>query len=340
METVLVTGGSGAIARWCIIELLRRGYAVRTTVLDLAREPEVRGAIASEVDPGDRLSFSAADLLRDDGWAEATGGCSSVLHVASPFPPEQPKDPDDLIVPAREGTLRVLRAGVAAGVARVVVTSSAAAIAYTKPPSNGIFTETEWSDPADPEASPYVRSKTIAERAAWDFMKNGAGTTTLAVVNPVAVIGPVAGKDPSYSFQAISRVLTGDMPALPRLGFSFVDVRDIADLHIRAMTAPNAAGERFLGVAKFLWLADVAKILRDRLGSDARRVPTRNAPDVLVRFISLFDPSIRSVISELGERTEFSHDKASTMLGWTPRPIEDSVVDCAQSLIRNGIVTI
>jgi nucleoside-diphosphate-sugar epimerase len=340
METVLVTGGSGAIARWCIIELLQRGYTVRTTVRDLAREPEVRSAIAKEVDPGDRLTFGAADLLRDDGWTEAVAGCSAVLHVASPFPPAQPKNPDDLIVPAREGTLRVLRASVAAGVSRVVVTSSAAAIAYTKPPASGVYTEDEWSDPAYPGATPYVQSKTIAERAAWDFMKNGAGATTMSVVNPGAVIGPVAGEDPSYSFQAVSRVLAGELPALPRLGFSFVDVRDIADLHIRAMTTPAAAGERFLGVAAFLWFAEIAKILRERLGPEARKVPKLTAPDALIRLVALFDPSIRSVISDLGVRTDFSHEKATRLLGWTPRPIEDTVVDCAQSLIQSGIVKV
>ena len=335
---VLVTGGSGAIARWCIVELLRRGYEVRTTVRDLAREPEVRASVATQVDPQDRLTFCAADLTHDDGWAAAVEGVQYALHVASPFPPGPPKHEDDLIVPAREGTLRVLAASVAAGVERVVVTSSAAAIGWAPAPPDGIFTENEWTDPTSPQTPPYARSKTIAERAAWDFMKTSGGTMTLAVVNPTLVVGPVLGKDPSYSFQSISRLLAGNMPAIPRLGFNFVDVRDIADLHIRAMTAANAAGQRFIGFGTFAWLADVARILRERLGPDARKVPKLMAPDALVRFLALFDPSLRGVVADLGERTNFSSAKARTQLGWQPRPLDDTVVDCARSLVANGIV--
>ncbi len=337
---VLVTGGSGAIARWCIVELLRRGYEVRTTVRDPAREPEVRASIGTEAAPQGQLTFYVADLLRDDRWARAVEGSKYVLHVASPFPPGPPKHEDDLIVPAREGTLRVLGASVAAGVERVVVTSSAAAIGYGPAPPDGIYTESVWTDPTSPETPPYARSKTIAERAAWDFMKASKGTTTLAVVNPTLVVGPVLGKDPSYSFQSISRLLAGDMPAIPRLGFNFVDVRDIAELHIRALTAPNAAGQRFIGFGTFAWLADVARILRERLGPDARKVPKRLAPDLLVRFLALFDPSLRGVVADLGEHTEFSNAKARTVLGWQPRPLEETVVDCARSLLANGLVTI
>jgi dihydroflavonol-4-reductase len=337
-DTVLVTGGSGAIARWCIVELLRRGYTVRTSVRDLAREPEVRASIGTQVDPGDRLSLTVADLLSDDGWAAAVAGARYVLHVASPFPPGVPKHEDDLIVPAREGTLRVLRAAAAAGVERVVQTSSAAAVGYADAPPGGIYTENEWSDPASPQTPAYPRSKTLAERAAWDFMKNGAGVMTLAVVNPVAVIGPVLGADPSFSFQAVSRLLTGDMPAIPRLGFCFVDVRDIADLHLLAMTTPAAAGQRFLGTKAFAWLSDIAKILREKLGPEAKKVPTRQAPDALVRALAMFDPTLRGITADLGDRTEFTSAKAQTELGWTPRPLEDSVVDCARSLLANGLL--
>ncbi len=335
---VLVTGGSGAIARWCIVELLRCGYEVRTTVRDPAREREVRASIATQVDPQERLTFYLADLMRDDGWASAVESTRYVLHVASPFPPGPPKHEDDLIVPAREGTLRVLKASVAAGVERVVLTSSAAAIAYGPAPPGGIYTENQWSDPTSPQTPAYARSKTIAERAAWDFMKTSRATTTLAVVNPTLVVGPVLGEDPSYSFQSISRLLAGDMPAIPRLGFNFVDVRDIADLHIRAMTAPNAAAQRFIGMGTFAWLADVARILRERLGSDARKVPRLLAPDLLVRFLALFDPSLRGVVADLGERTQFSNAKARTELGWRARSLDDTIVDCARSLLANGLV--
>jgi len=335
MAEVLVTGGSGVIARWCIVELLRAGYDVRTTVRDLAREAEVRASIASQVDPQNRLTFYTAELMRDDGWAQAVGGAQYVLHIASPFPPGPPKHEDDLIVPAREGTLRVLRATVAADVERVVITSSAAAIAYGPEPPGGTYTEINWSDPASPQTPAYARSKTLAERAAWDFMKTSGGTMTLAAVNPTIVIGPVLGEDPSYSFQSVSRLLDGSMPMIPRLGFNFVDVRDVADLHLRSMTAPNAAGQRFLATTTFAWLADVARIFRERLGPAARKVPKRAAPDILVRFLALFDPSLRGVVEDLGERTNYSNAKARTELGWQPRPFDDTVVDCARSLLVN-----
>jgi nucleoside-diphosphate-sugar epimerase len=336
-QTVLVTGGSGAIARWCIAQLLGRGYAVRTTLRDLSREPEVRASIAAQADPQDRLTFAVADLTGDAGWEAAVQGAQFVLHVASPLPTQNPKDEDELIVPARDGTLRVLRASVAAGVQRVVLTSSVASIGYTAAPPGGAYTEEQWSDPTSKDTPPYPRSKTIAERAAWDFMKTAGNGTTLAAVNPGLVIGPVLGKDPSFSFDAISRLLAGDMPAIPRLGFNFVDVRDIADLHIRAMTAPSAAGQRFIGAAEFAWLTDIARILRERLGADAAKVPKREAPDFVVRIMALFDPSVRSFVGELGERTEFSHAKATAELGWNPRPLGDSVVDCARSLIALGV---
>jgi dihydroflavonol-4-reductase len=338
--SVLVTGGSGAIARWCIVELLRRGYDVRATVRDPEREGEVRASVATQIDPQDRLTFYAADLMRDDGWGQAVEAARYVLHVASPFPPGPPKHEDDLIVPAREGTLRVLRASVAAGVERVVITSSAAAIVYGPDPPGGAYTENDWSDPASPQTPPYARSKTLAERAAWDFMTTSGGTMTLAVVNPTVVIGPVLGEDPSYSFQSVSRLLEGAMPAIPRLGFNFVDVRDIADLHLRAMTAPGAAGQRFIGTTTFAWLADIARILRERLGRDARKVPKRVAPDVLVRFIALFDPSIRSIVADLGERTQYSAVKARSQLGWEPRPFDQTVVDCAHTLLAKGLVKV
>jgi dihydroflavonol-4-reductase len=334
-ETVLVTGGSGFLGGWCVIELLRRGHRVRTTVRSLSREAELRAAISSETDPGDRLSVHAADLNDDAGWREAVEGCAHVLHVASPFPPAQPKNPDDLIVPAREGTLRILRASLAAGVGRIVVTSSVAAIRGSgNDPPQGPLTEEDWTDPTQSHLTPYVRSKTIAERAAWELMREAGEIDRLTTVNPVAIIGPVLSEDRSYSLQAIERMLSG-MPGLPRLGFSFVDVRDVAALEAAAMTAPNAGGERFIATGPFLWMAEVAKILRDRLGDDARKVPSRRIPDLLVRAMARFDPGIRSVAGDLGRKVTYSADKARDRLGWSPRPIEDTIVECAQSLIRH-----
>ncbi len=337
MKTVLVTGGSGFLGSWCVIELLRRGYRVRTTVRDLAREAEVRTWIASEVDPGDRLTVLAADLRSDDGWEQAVTGCDYVLHVASPFPPAQPKDPDELIVPAREGTLRVLRASLDAGVNRIVVTSSIAAISRGRKASSRPLTEEDWTDPDIPGLTPYIRSKTIAERAAWDLVRERGEVEKLAVVNPGAIIGPVLSDDRSYSIEMVERLLRG-MPGTPRIGFSVVDVRDVVDLELRAMTGPEAGGERFIAVDRFQWMSDVAEVLRDRLGEAAAKVPKRSVPDFVVRGMALFDPGIRSITNQLGRKIELSSEKARTTLGWSPRPTEETIVDCAQSLIDKGVV--
>jgi nucleoside-diphosphate-sugar epimerase len=331
---VLVTGGTGFVGGWCIAQLLERGREVRTTVRDLAREQDVRNAVAAAgVDPGTRLAVMAADLKSDDGWGEAVAGCRYVLHVASPFPPVQPKDPDELIVPARDGALRVLRAALDAGVDRVVMTSSVAAIRGSRPSSETEpYTEADWTDGNDPARTPYVRSKTLAEQAAWEHVRNASATERLATVNPGAIIGPALSDDHSYSLQAIQRLL-GGMPATPRLGFTFVDVRDVADLHIRALTAPEAGGQRFIATDRWLWMADAAAILRERLGDDAKKVPTRVAPDLLIRAMALFDGSIRSIVSDLGRRSWFSSEKARSTLGWQTRPVEDSIEDCARSLL-------
>lgn len=336
--TVLVTGGTGFLGAWCGAELVRRGYEVRTTVRDLRRADDVRASFAAAgVEPGERLSLAAADLNEDDGWADAVAGCDYVLHVASPFPPAQPKDPDELIVPARDGALRVLGASLEAGVKRVVMTSSVAAVRHGRAPSAEPYDEADWTDPEDLRRTPYVRSKTIAERAAWEHVRARGAESRLAVVNPGAIIGPVLSDDRSFSLQVVERLM-GGMPAMPRLGFVLVDVRDVADLQIRAMTAPAAGGERFLAVDRFLWMKDVARILRERLGAEARKVPTRVAPDLMIRAMGLFDPSVRSIVSDLGESTTYTAQKAKTTLGWEPRPIEDSIADTAQSLLERGLV--
>jgi dihydroflavonol-4-reductase len=336
-KTVLVTGGSGYLAAWCIIGLLERGYRVRTTVRNPARERDVHAAVESQTGPGQHLTVHAADLTSDEHWGHAIEGCDYVLHVASPFPSQQPKDPDELIVPAREGTLRVLREALDAGVKRIVVTSSIAAVRLADGAEQRELTEEDWTDPDSPGLTPYVRSKTIAEQAAWDLVKQRGEQDRLAVVNPGAIIGPVLNDDISYSIQSIERLLKG-MPGMPRLGFSFVDVRDVANLEIRAMTAPEAGGQRFIAVTKFLWMADTGEILRDRLGDGASKVPTRTIPDFVVRGMALFDGGIRSVVGGLGKRNEISSEKARTTLGWSPRPMEDTIAETGESLIRHGVV--
>jgi nucleoside-diphosphate-sugar epimerase len=332
-ETVLVSGGSGFLGGWCVVELLRQGYDVRTTVRDLGREAEVRAAVSSAVDPGERLTVLEADLTSDAGWAEAVAGCRHVLHVASPFPPTQPKDPDELIVPAREGTLRVLGAALDAGAERVVVTSSVAAVTGSGRPKPGApLDETDWSDPDNPKLTPYARSKTIAERAAWDLAAERGASGKLATVNPGAILGPVLGPARSFSLQMVERLL-GGLPGVPKIGYSVVDVRDVADLHLRAMTAPEAGGKRFVAVESFRWMADVAAVLRERLGKDAAKVPQRTVPNLLVRAMALADPSVRSIVGQLGKRTNLSSERARTELGWSPRPAEQTIVDCARSLL-------
>ena len=335
-QTVLVTGGSGFLGGWCVVEALQRGYRVRTTVRDLARESEVRAAVGSRIDAGERLTVVAADLMGDEGWAQAVEGCEYVLHVASPFPPAQPKDPDELIVPAREGTLRVLRASLAAGVQRVVVTSSVAAVRNGGADARAEgreLTEEDWSDPEDLSLTPYTRSKTIAELAAWKFMREQGAEERLVTVQPGAIVGPVLSPDRSYSLEAIERLLEGRMPGLPRLGFSFIDVRDVAALEVAALSAPEAGGQRLLAAGAFLWFSDVAEILRRRLGEQAGKVPTRKIPNFVVRAMALVDPSVRSVAGELGHKTTYSLENARRRVGWSPRPVEETIVDCALSLL-------
>ena len=339
-ETVLVTGGSGFIGSFCILQLLAAGYQVRTTVRNLGREADVRAMLKQGgAEAGDRLSFIAADLAKDEGWAEAAAGCQYVLHVASPLPASAPKHEDELIVPAREGTLRVLHAARVAGVRRVVVTSSFAAIGYGHEQRVKPFDETDWTDLNGGDVTAYPKSKTIAERAAWDFLKKEGGGLELAVVNPVAVFGPLLGPDYSSSILIVQRLMSGSLPGCPQLYLGAVDVRDVADLHLRAMTNPAAKGERFLAVAgDFLSFVDIAKILKARMGDSARRVPTRQLPNWLLRLAALRDPAVKLILPELGKRKNATNEKARRMLGWAPRSNEEAIVATAESLVQLNLL--
>ncbi len=337
-ETVLVSGGSGYIGGWCVASLLQRGYVVRTTVRDLSKEAAVRASLGKITDPGNRLSFHAANLTADDGWDAAVDGCDYVLHVASPLGVADPKDPNDLIVPAREGAKRAVGAAIKAGVKRVVLTSSVAATSKSEIAGDWISDETVWTDPAGPKVSAYAQSKTLAERAAWDLIHSSSTKTTLATVNPALVLGPVTSGDYSESVQVVERLLSGRVPGIPRLGFNVVDVRDVADLHIRAMTDPHAAGERFIAAANYAWMGDLAELLRAQLGAGAAKVPTRKVPDFVLRLASLFDKDLGAVTPSLGRKHDFSSEKAQRMLGWKPRALDETILDCANSLIANGLV--
>src|SRR5277367_3671479 len=339
MSTILVTGGSGFIGSHSILQLLAAGHRVRTTVRNLKRESEVLAMLKVGGAESGNLSFVAADLEKDAGWPEAVAGCDYVLHVASPFPAKVPDHEDELIVPAREGALRVLRAARDAGVRRVVLTSSFAAIGYGQPERKTPFDETDWTDPSGDDVLPYVKSKTLAERAAWDFIAKDGGGLELSVVNPVAVFGPVLGSDYSTSIFLIQRMMDGAMPGCPRIFFGVVDVRDVASLHILAMTDPAANGERFLAVAgDFMSMVDIAKVLKARMGEAAKRVPTRQLPDWLVRVAAMRDPAVKQILPELGKVKNATNAKARRALDWTPRSNEESIVATAESLVRLGLL--
>jgi nucleoside-diphosphate-sugar epimerase len=340
MSTVLVTGGSGFIAGHCIVQLLAAGHRVRATVRNLNREPDARAKVrAGGGEPGDRLSFTAANLENDAGWPAAVAGCDYVLHVASPFPSGVPRHEDELIIPAREGALRVLRASRDAGVKRVVLTSSFAAIGYGHPQQKAPFDETIWTDLSGNDVSAYPKSKTLAERAAWDFIAKEGGALELSTVNPVGVFGPVLGADYSTSILLVQRLMDRGVPGCPRLYFGVVDVRDVADLHIRAMTNPAAKGERFLAVAgDFMSIQAIAKVLKARMGAAANRVPTWQVPDWVVRIVALRDPAAKLILPELGKVKNATSEKAKRTLGWAPRSNEEAIVATAESLVRLGLL--
>ncbi|MBN9390005.1 MAG: aldehyde reductase [Chloroflexi bacterium] len=335
-QTVLVTGGSGYLAGWTIVELLKRGYRVRTTVRSLSREGQVRAVIARGAEAGERLSFYAADLLSDQGWDAAVDGADYVLHVASPMNSNKA----DLVTPARDGTLRVLRAATKAGVKRVVITSSgvAARLPEKADPAT-VIDERVWTDLNDPDIDEYTRSKTLSEKAAFDFMAEQGGATTLASVLPVFVEGPVLDKSAvSASVELVARVVSGKLSAIPRFGLDIVDTRDLVDLHLRAMTAPEAAGQRFLGSAGFIWLEEVARLLREEFGPRAPKIPSRRMPDWLLKTAGLFNEQARFLAPRLGKKPNISAAKAEKVLGWQPRPLKNTLVDTAESLLKEGVV--
>jgi nucleoside-diphosphate-sugar epimerase len=332
-EKVLVTGGAGFVASWCIAQLLERGYEVRTTVRDLSRETALRSALQTVTNNTDALTLVKADLTRDAGWDAAMSGCDYVLHVASPLGGVGNKDPNSFIGPARDGTLRVLRAAVNAKVKRFVMTSAATTATPKLRGPNSLSDESVWGDVNETDVGAYRQSKRFAEQAAWKFVRENGFEASFTAVLPGAVFGPLLMRDNIGSVQIIDRLLQGKMPGNPRLGFEVIDVRDLADLHIRAMTMPQATGERFLGVGEFMWMREISSTLRGALGEAANKVPTRNLPDIVLKTLSLVNPALREITPSLGREHRHSTDKARRLLGWVPRPARSTIVDCAHSLL-------
>ncbi|MDF7818687.1 aldehyde reductase [Runella sp. MFBS21] len=336
-ETVLVTGGTGFVGVHCILQLLQKGYKVKTTVRNLKRKDEVfemlkNGGITSF----DNLTFVSADLTKDDNWNQAVKGCTYVLHVASPIFLALPKDENEMIRPAVDGALRVLKAARNAGVKRVVMTSNFGAVGYShKDPSTQI-TETDWTDPNEKGLSSYNKSKVLAEKAAWDFIKNEGGNLELATINPTAIFGPSLGKDLSSGFELLRNLLNGSMKAVPNLYMNIIDVRDVADLHIRAMTNPNAKGQRFLALAGGkMSLPEIAVYLKEKMPEATKNVSTKKVPDWVVKIGGLFSPRLKNVASMLKTNRNTSNEKAKRVLGWKPIATnEEAVVESVKSMLK------
>lgn len=331
--TVLVTGGSGFLGGRAIIDLLERGYEVRATVRDAAKGPRIEENVSAELGRPAGIEFFEADLGSDEGWADAVAGCRYVLHIASPFPPSKPKDPQELIRPAVDGATRVITAALDAGVERVVMTSSVAAIRGSGTPKGDAYTEEDWTNVETVAA--YAQSKTLAEEAAWSLVDSRGEREKLAVINPSAILGPVMPDDDSFSLEGIQRLLDG-MPGVPRIGFSWVDVHDVSAAHIAAMEKPEAGGQRFIASGPFLWLLEVSEILREKVPDIAKKAPTRTVPKPVVRILGIFDPGVRALIGDIGWRSDFDTTRAETVLGIKTRPVEETIVDCAKSLAERA----
>jgi dihydroflavonol-4-reductase len=333
---VLVTGGTGFLGTHTVARLLADRYDVRTTVRGLDRADEVRAAVAAAGIPApvarERLEIVAADLAADDGWPEAVAGCAYVLHVASPFYTADPERADELIGPARDGSLRVLRAARDADVRRVVLTSSFAAVGYS-PKADDTYDESDWTDPEDSQ-SPYIKSKAIAEAAAWDFVRRDGGGLELTVLNPTGIFGPVLSPRLSSSVALVKAMLNGTGTPMPRLYFGVVDVRDTAALHVRAMTNPKAAGERFLATSgEPITYQQLSEIIADRLGPRISGLPIVELSDEQVREAARTVPALRDAVTRLGKIPVIKTDKAREMLGWAPRSVTETIVDTARSLL-------
>ena len=341
-KLVLVTGGTGFVGAHCIAQLLQQGYKVKTTIRSLSRRDDVLSMLKTGgITSFDDLEVIEADLTKDTNWAKAVEHCDYVLHVASPISLSIPKDENEMILPAVEGTLRVLRAASAAQVKRVVMTSNFGAVGYSHKDTSTLITEDEWTDPNEKGLSAYNKSKILAERAAWEFMQNGSGGMELTVINPMGIFGPSLSADLSSGFGLLKGVLEGSMKRIPNITLGIVDVRDVADVHIRAMIHPEAAGQRFLALAGgILSLPQIAQLLKDNIGDKGARVSTKKIPDWIVRIAALFNPMAKNVVPLLGRYRNASNEKARKVLGWQPRSNKEAILATAESLLKFGAVKV
>lgn len=335
--TVLVTGATGFIASHTLLALAKAGYTVRGTARSAEKAAALNATLSNYAGEPVEIELFSADLGKDEGWAEAAAGCGYVVHMASPFPAGVPKDPNDLIRPAREGALRVLKAAKKAGAKRVVMTSSFAAIGYghgaNKP---DVFTEEHWSN-ADNlnDNSAYARSKTLAEKAAWEFIAGDGHGMELAVINPVAVLGPAMSTDTSTSLELVTQPLQRKIPAVPKMAIGIVDARDVADAHVLAMENPQAAGQRYITCVDVMWMQDMAKVLAEAYPD--RKIPTGQLPNWLVRLVSNFNPALKTILPELGNFRQTNSDKIRQELGWKPRSAKEAILSAADSVIKLGM---
>ena len=342
-DLILVTGGTGFVGSHLLLKLLHAGYSVRTTVRSLDREASLRAMLRKAgVEAGENLSIVRADLTHDQGWQAAVARCRFVHHVASPFPAAVPKDENELIVPAREGTLRVLRAAHQAGVQRVVLTSSFAAIGYGHDRNRTApFTEEDWSNIDSPDIGAYQKSKTLAERAAWEFVSGEGRGLELVSVNPVGIFGPALGPDIGTSIGIIRDMLKGKYPGVPRIPTGIIDVRDVAELHIRAMTFPHAAGQRYLATASdFIPMVEIARFLQNALGPAASRIKARELPNFIIRLVALYDKTARLIVPELGKTKHASNVKARTTFDWAPISNEEAIASSGRSVMDLGLADV
>ena len=339
-NVVLVTGASGFLAMHCILRLIEKGYKVRGTLRTPSREANLHKTLKNHIDTYDPIEFFSAELMNDEGWEAACKGCKYILHIASPFPSQPPQNEDDLIRPAREGTIRVLNAAVSNNVKRVVMTSSIAAVVYDNDQDETkIYSESDWSR-TDQDIGAYEKSKTFAERAAWDFIDSlqGDDVLELAVINPGLILGPILDNDYSTSGEVIRKLMRREYPGCPNLNWPPVDVRDVADAHIAAMEIPDAAGKRFCCTIEPTSMQDIAMILNEHFASRGFKVPTRKLPNILIRFFALFDKTIRLIVKDLDKDIKISNDQIIQVLNWKPRSIDEMVVAMGESMIEHRVV--